>query len=84
MTQRFKSSQQTCEIYGIFDRVYSKIKHRAFTEKLNRQLNKPCSENMSFLVVSISEGLDKSTEKNILTRKVNNKIILKRKLLGTR
>ena len=39
---------------------------------------------MSFRLVAISEGIDKSTEENTLTRKVNNIIILKYKHSGIR
>ena len=69
MPQCFKSYQQKCENYGIFATIYSKMKHRAFPVKLNRQLNKPCADNMSFRIVTVSEGLDKSTEEKYSNEK---------------
>ena len=49
---------------------------------LSTQINKPCTQIMSFRVDAISEG--QSTEELTLTRKVKNIIILKRKFTGTR
>ena len=57
MPQCFKSYKQKSEIYPIFATVYSNIEHRAFPDKLNRQINKPCAENLSFGVAAISEDI---------------------------
>ena len=71
-----KSYKYKSEIYGIFSSVNSSIKLWNFPDKLNREINKQCGENMSFWLVPTSEGVVKSTEENTLTRKGNKKIIL--------
>ena len=57
MPQCFKNYKQKCEIYASFVTVNSNIEHRAFPDKLNRQINKPRAENMSFGVAAISEEI---------------------------
>ena len=57
MPQCFKSYKQKFEIYPIFATVVSNIEYRAFPDKQNRQINKPCAENMSFGVAAISEDI---------------------------
>ena len=69
---------------GHYDTIDTNTKHQANMKIVMPQVNRTCTLNRSLGVADVSEVLNKSLEENTLMRQRNKKVIVKRKLLGTR